>query len=66
MDIFSIENVDGVWKFKKKGGDKAVKNSERKEELVQYAKKYLSGKSAALKIYKQDGTLQEEKKFSAS
>jgi hypothetical protein len=51
---------DGIWKVKREGADRAVKNFENKEQAVDFAKEMAqNNKPSAVKIQKRDGTFQD-------
>jgi hypothetical protein len=51
---------DGIWKVKGEGAERAVKNFEKKDDAVEFAKEMAkNNKPSAVKIQKRDGTFQD-------
>ncbi|MFJ5300901.1 DUF2188 domain-containing protein [Pseudomonas sp. NPDC088368] len=63
MDNYHITKTDEGWALKKQGADRVSKTASTKSEIVALASEFLEGKSASLKIHKEDGTIQEERTY---
>ncbi|WP_285410180.1 DUF2188 domain-containing protein [Pseudomonas sp. FR229a] len=63
MDNYHINKNQQHWELVKEGAQRASKTAETKAEITQIASDYLQGKTASLKIHKEDGTIQEERTF---
>jgi hypothetical protein len=50
----------------KEGAQRASKTASTKAEITALAGEFLQGKTASLKIHKEDGTIQEERTFPRS
>lgn len=66
MDNYHITKNDKGWALTKQGAERASKTAATKAEITQLASEFLSGKTASLKIHKEDGTIQEERTFPRS
>ncbi|MHC8320737.1 DUF2188 domain-containing protein [Pseudomonas sp. GB2N2] len=66
MDNYHITIGDKGWKLTKEGDAKALKMAETKAELVEKSRAFFEGKTASLKIHKEDGTIQEERTYPRS
>jgi len=60
---YHLSQEDGKWKFQKNGADRSIRNFDKKEEALQYAIEYMDKHRGLLKIYKEDGSLQEERTY---
>ncbi|MHC8299457.1 DUF2188 domain-containing protein [Pseudomonas sp. ZS1P83] len=49
-----------LWALVKEGAQRASKTAPTKAEITAIASEFLKGKTASFKIYKEDGTVQEE------
>lgn len=66
MDNYHITPTDSGWVLKKEGAERASKTATMKAEIIKLASEFLEGKTASLKIHKQDGTIQEERTYPRS
>ena len=66
MDNYHITKTDNGWSLKKQGADRASKTASTKAEIIKLAREFLDGKTASLKIHREDGTLEEERTFPRS
>lgn len=66
MDNYHITTSTTGWELKKQGATKASKTAKTKAEMVKIAGDFLDGKTASLKIHKEDGTIQEERTYPRS
>jgi hypothetical protein len=66
MDNYHITTGTTGWELKKQGATKASKTAKTKAEIVKIAGEFLDGKTASLKIHKEDGTIQEERTYPRS
>ena len=66
MDNYHITKSDNGWELKKEGAERASKTASTKTEIVKVAVEFLDGKTASLKIHKEDGTIQEERTYPRS
>lgn len=66
MDNFHITKNDKLWALTKEGAQRASKTASTKAEITALAGEFLQGKTASLKIHKEDGTIQEERTFPRS
>ena len=66
MDNYHISKTDSGWALKKQGSDRASKTAATKSEILTLASEFLDGKTASLKIHKEDGTIQEERTYPRS
>jgi len=66
MDNYHISKSDNGWELKKQGATKASITAPTKAEIIQLASDFLDGKTASLKIHKEDGTIQEERTYPRS
>ncbi|MFK3971536.1 DUF2188 domain-containing protein [Pseudomonas sp. NPDC087358] len=66
MDNYHISKTDSGWALKKQGADRASKTAATKSEILTLASEFLDGKTASLKIHKEDGTIQEERTYPRS
>jgi hypothetical protein len=66
MDNYHITTAATGWELKKQGATRASKTAATKAEIVKIAGEFLEGKTASLKIHKEDGTLQEERTYPRS
>ena len=63
LDHYHLGKEDGKWKFQKNGTDRSIRNFDKKEEALKYAIEYMDKHRGLLKIYKEDGGLQEERTY---
>ncbi|MBV4484618.1 DUF2188 domain-containing protein [Pseudomonas sp. SWRI153] len=63
MDNYHIKKNQQRWELVKEGAQRASKAAATKAEITQIASEFLQGKTASLKIHKEDGTIQEERTF---
>ena len=63
MDNYHITKKENVWELVKEGAQRASKTASTKAEITEIASEFLQGKTASLKIHKEDGTIQEERTF---
>jgi hypothetical protein len=66
MDNYHITKSDAGWALKKQGAQRASKTASTKAEIMTLAGEFLSGKTASLKVHKEDGTIQEERTYPRS
>jgi hypothetical protein len=66
MDNYHISKSDSGWELKKQGATRASITAPTKAEIIQLASDFLDGKTASLKIHKEDGTMQEERTYPRS
>jgi len=66
MDNYHITTATTGWELKKQGATRASKTAKTKAEIVKMAGEFLEGKTASLKIHKEDGTIQEERTYPRS
>ena len=59
MDNYHITPTEKGWALKKQGAERASKTATTKVEIIKLATEFLDGKTASLKIHKEDGTIQE-------
>ncbi len=65
MDNYHITKKENAWELVKEGAQRASKTASTKAEITEIASEFLQGKTASLKIHKEDGTIQEERSFLA-
>jgi hypothetical protein len=63
MDNYHITKSEKLWTLVKEGAQRASKTAATKAEITALASEFLQGKTASLKIHKEDGTIQEERTF---
>ncbi|KTB93886.1 hypothetical protein AO069_04725 [Pseudomonas syringae pv. syringae PD2774] len=63
MDNYHITRTENGWALKKEGTERASKTATTKAEIIELASEFLDGKTAALKIHKEDGSIQEERTY---
>jgi hypothetical protein len=63
MDNYHITKKENAWELVKEGAQRASKTASTKAEITEIASAFLLGKTASLKIHKEDGTIQEERTF---
>ena len=63
QDHYHLSKESGKWKFYKSGSDRSIRNFKKKEEALQYAIAYMDKHRGMLKIYTEDGSLQEERTY---
>ena len=66
MDNYHITKTDKGWALTKQGAERASKTAATKPEIIKLATEFLDGKTASLKIHKEDGTIQEERTYPRS
>lgn len=66
MENYHITTTTDGWELKKQGATRASKTATTKAEIVEIASEFLQGKTASLKIHKEDGTIQEERTYPRS
>lgn len=66
MDNYHINATGEGWELKKEGAARASKTAPTKAEIIEIASEYFQGKTASLKIHKEDGTIQEERTYPRS
>lgn len=66
MENYHITTTSDGWQLKKQGATRASKTAKTKAEIVKIATDFLTGKTASLKIHKEDGTIQEERTYPRS
>ena len=66
MDNYHVSKSDTGWELKKQGATRASKSASTKAEIIQLASDFLDGKTASLKIHKEDGIIQEERTYPRS
>lgn len=66
MENYHITKSDSGWELKKEGATRPSKTSSTKAEIIATASDFLDGKTASLKIHKEDGTIQEERTYPRS
>lgn len=66
MDNYHITKTDKGWALTKQGAERASKTAATKAEITKMATDFLDGKTASLKIHKEDGTIQEERTYPRS
>lgn len=63
MNNYHITKTDKLWALVKEGAQRASKTAATKAEITAIASEFLQGKTASLKIHKEDGSIQEERTF---
>ncbi|KFE52430.1 DUF2188 domain-containing protein [Pseudomonas syringae] len=66
MDNYHITKTDAGWALTKQGVERASKTAATKSEITKLAVEFLEGKTASLKIHKEDGTIEEERTYPRS
>ncbi|MBD8755673.1 DUF2188 domain-containing protein [Pseudomonas coleopterorum] len=66
MENYHITTSTDGWQLRKQGAALASKTATTKSEIVKLATDFLAGKTASLKIHKEDGTIQEERTYPRS
>ncbi|HEX8586667.1 DUF2188 domain-containing protein [Pseudomonas sp.] len=66
MDNYHITKADEGWALTKEGATRPSKTAATKAEIIGSAAEFLDGKTASLKIHKEDGTIQEERTYPRS
>lgn len=66
MENYHITTSTDGWQLKKQGATRASKTARTKAEIVKLTTDFLAGKTASLKIHKEDGTIQEERTYPRS
>ena len=66
MANYHITPTENGWALKKQGAERASKTATTKVEIIKLATEFLDGKTASLKIHKEDGTIQEERTYPRS
>lgn len=66
VENYHVNKTEGGWELIKEGAQRASKTASTKAEMVSLAGEFLAGKTASLKIHKQDGTLEEERTYPRS
>ncbi len=66
MDTYHISKTDNGWELRKTGSARASKSAGTKQELLELTAAYMEGKTASVKIHKEDGTIQEERTYPRS
>jgi hypothetical protein len=66
MDNYHITKTDDSWALTKEGAARASKTAPTKAEIISVASDFLDGKTASLKIHKEDGSIQEERTYPRS
>ncbi|MXI49847.1 DUF2188 domain-containing protein [Pseudomonas moraviensis] len=66
MDYYHIKKTETLWELVKEGAQRASRTASTKAEITEIASEFLQGKTASLKIHKEDGTIQEERTFPRS
>ncbi len=66
MENYHIKKTEKLWALVKEGAQRASKTAPTKAEIIETASDFLQGKTASLKIHKEDGTIQEERTFPRS
>lgn len=66
MENYHITKSEKGWELKKAGATRASKKAETKAEIIKLSIEFLNGKTASLKIHKEDGTIQEERTYPRS
>lgn len=63
MDNYHIKKAEKSWELVKEGAQRASKTADTKAQMIEIAGEFLQGKTASLKIHKEDGSIQEERTF---
>ncbi len=63
MENYHVTKSENGWDLKKDGTTRASKSASTKAEIIQLASGFLDGKTASLKIHKEDGTIEEERTY---
>jgi hypothetical protein len=64
MDIYVLTpNDEGGWSLKREDAERSSRNFESKEEALDFAREFMSSREATLKIFKKDGSIQEERTY---
>ncbi|MGH8417748.1 MAG: DUF2188 domain-containing protein [Pseudomonas sp.] len=66
MDNYHITKTDNGWALTKQGAERASKTAATKAEIMALASEFLDGKTASLKVHKEDGKIQEERTYPRS
>lgn len=66
MNNYHITKIDTGWELKKEGATRASKKASTKADITAVAAEFLDGKTASLKIHKEDGEIQEERTYPRS
>ncbi len=66
MENYHITKTDKGWALTKQGAERALRTASTKAEIMGLASDFLDGKTASLKVHKEDGTLQEERTYPRS
>lgn len=65
LDHYKLSKEDNQWKFQKSGADRSLRNFKKKDDAMKFAIDYMDKHRGSLKIYKEDGELQEERTYPA-
>jgi len=66
MDNYHITKSGDGWALTRQGAERASKTASTKAEIMTIAGDFLAGKTASLKVHKEDGTIQEERTYPRS
>lgn len=66
MDNYHITKSENGWALTREGAARASKTADTKAKIISAASEFLDGKTASLKIHKEDGTIQEERTYPRS
>lgn len=63
MNVYHINKTERGWELRKQGATRPSKVAATQEALLQLAAAFLENKKATVKIYGQDGYVQEERSY---
>jgi hypothetical protein len=66
MDNYHIVKDGNHWALKKEGATQATLTAPTKEDAIHKTQDFMKGKTASVKIHKEDGTIQEERTYPRS
>lgn len=63
MGNYYVTKAEDKWVLTKEGNSRPSKTAATKDEIITLTHSYMTGKTASVKIHKQDGTIQEERPY---
>ncbi len=66
LDQYHLTKDGSLWKLKKTGARAASLTAPTKAEAISKMRAFMSGKTASVRIHKQDGKIQEERTYPRS
>lgn len=63
MQSYHVTPTDNGWQLIREGASRPARRAQTKKEMLAVVQDFMEGKTASVKIHRQDGQIQEERTY---